>query len=105
MMTPLRIFPQNSLDHYKTMDLLDKDGFVYVEIPTGVYILKQAACISFGRLLKLLKPHGYHPLCSKPGICSHERLPTKFALCVDNSEIKCTNNDHAQNIVNACQKY
>ena len=50
------------------MNLVDKAGFVYVEIRKGMYGLKKASRIDFDRLLKLLKPHRYYTLSSNPGI-------------------------------------
>ena len=57
---PLRWFPQDIIDQYKIMDLVDRDGFVYVEIQKGVCGLRQAYHIEFERLVKILKPHGYY---------------------------------------------
>ena len=65
------------------MDLVNKDGFIYVKIRKGMCGLKQAAHIDFDHLVKLMKPHGYYPLRSNPGIWRHETLPTKLALCVE----------------------
>ena len=81
------------------MDLVDKYGFVYVNIRKGMYISKQADCIAFDCLVKLLKPHGYYPLRSNPGIWCHETLPTKLALCVDNFGIEYTNPAHDHHLV------
>ena len=70
-----------------------------------MYGLKQAARIAFDRLVKLIKPNGYYLLQSNHVIWCHETLPTKYALCVDNSEIKYTNPTHAHHLVNTLQKY
>ena len=83
MKIPMRWFSQDIIDQYKIMDLLDKDGFVYVKILKGMYGLKQAAHIYFDRLVKLLKLNGCYPLFSNPVVWCHETLPTKFAVCVD----------------------
>ena len=37
---PLHWFPQDIIDQYNTMYLVDKDGFVHVEIRKGMYGLK-----------------------------------------------------------------
>ena len=81
MKIPLRWFPQNIIDQYKIMDVVDKYGYIYVNIGKAMYGLNQAAHIDFDCILKLLKPHGYYPLYSNPVIWCHEMLPTKFALC------------------------
>ena len=96
---PLSWFPQEIIDQYEIMNLVDKYGFVYVEIRKGMYGLKQAAHIVFDRLVKLLKPYGYYTLCSKPGIWCHETLPTKCVLCVDGFGINYTNPAHAHHLV------
>ena len=96
---PLLWFPQDIIDQYKIMGLVDKNSFVYVNIHKGAYGLKRATCINFDRLVKLLKPHGYYPLRSNPGIWCHETLPTKFLLCVDDFGIKYTNTSHAHHLV------
>ena len=52
-----------------------------------------------------MKPHGYYPLPSNPGIWYHETLPTKFALCVDYFGIKYTNPAYAHHLVDTLKKY
>ena len=87
------------------MDFVEKDDFIYIDIREGMYGIKQADCIAFDCLLKLMKARGYYPLRSNPGIWCHETLPTEFALFVDNFGIKYTNIDHAHHIVDALKKY
>ena len=58
---PLWWFPQDIIDQYKIMDLVDRDGFVYVEIQKVMYGLRQAYHIEFECLVTVLKPHGYYP--------------------------------------------
>ena len=55
---PLQWFPQDIIDQYNIMYLVEKDGFVYFDILKVMYGLKQAAHISFDHPVKLLKPHG-----------------------------------------------
>ena len=78
MNIPLRWFTQDIIDQHKSMDLVDKDGFVYVDIYKGMYGLNQLARIDFDclvKLVKLLKPHGYYPLHSNPSIWCHKNNP------------------------------
>ena len=100
----MRWFPQDIINQYIIMYLVDKDSFVYVEIRRGVYGLNQSVCISFYCLLKLLKPHGYYPLRSNPGIWCHETLPTKCTLCVEDFGINYTNLDHSHHLVYTFKK-
>ena len=75
MKIPLRWFSQGITDQYKITDLVYKDGFFYVHIHKGMHVIKHSDLIDFDRLIKMLKPHGYYPLCSNPGIWCHENLP------------------------------
>ena len=87
------------------MDLVDKDGLVYVEICKGAYGLNQEARVAFDHLVKLLKPHKYYTLRYNPGIWRHEMLPTKFALCVENFRIKYTKPAHSRHLDDTIKKY
>ena len=87
------------------MYLVEKYGFVYVDLRKGMYGLKQAPHMDFDHLVKLLKPHGYYPLRSNPVIWCHKMLPTKYTLCVDAFGIKYTNPANAHHIANTLKKY
>ena len=97
-------FPQDIIDQYNIMNLVDKDSFVYVDIHNGVYSPKQEACIDVASLVKLLNTHGYCPLFSNSEIWCHETLPTKFSLCMDYLGIKYTNPARDHHLVNILQK-
>ena len=70
-----------------------------------MYGLKQAACIDFDRLGKVVKTYVCYPLRSNPGIWCHKTLPKKFALFVDDFGIKYTNPFHAHHLVNTLERY
>ena len=70
-----------------------------------MYSIKLATPIAFDRIVKLLNPHGYYPICFNPGILRHNILPEKFPLYVDVLSIKYTNTDHVQHIVNTIYKH
>ena len=78
MKIELRWFSQDIIDQYKIIDLVNKDGFVYINIRNGLYCLKQAARIAFDHLVKLLKPHGHYPLRSNASIWCYETLPSNL---------------------------
>ena len=70
-----------------------------------MYGLKQAACIPFDRILKLLKTHGYYPLHYNPRIWCNEPLPDKSAICVEDFGIKYINTAYAHYPVDILKKY
>ena len=71
MKIPLRCFPQVIINQYNIIYSVKKDVFVYAKICKSIYSLKQGYFIYFDPLVKLLKPHGYYPLHSNPGIWCH----------------------------------
>ena len=51
MKIPLRWFPQERINQYKIMDLLDRYSFVYVKIRKVMYGIKQEYRIAFDCLV------------------------------------------------------
>ena len=45
--------PQEIIDEYKLLDIVDNHGFVYVKIVKGMYGLKQAGIISHKALISV----------------------------------------------------
>ena len=60
--------PQEIIDEYNLLDIVDNHGFVYVKIFKGMYGLKQAGIIAHKSLIHHLEPFGYHPACHTPGL-------------------------------------
>jgi hypothetical protein len=67
---------------------IEADGFVYLEIPRGMYGLKEAGILTFEQLVAKLAPHGYEPAPFTPGPWRHTMKPTTFTLCVDDFGVK-----------------
>jgi hypothetical protein len=105
MKIPLRWFPQEIIEQYDIMNIVEDDGFVYVEIRKGMYGLKQAARIAFDRLVKLLEPDGYYPLRCNPGMWRHKTRDILFTLCVDDFGIKYSSLADANHLLNTLQKH
>lgn len=59
MHIPYQWFRQELRDQYNLDDIVTDDGYIYCEICKGMYGLKQAARLAYGRLVKNLAPHGY----------------------------------------------
>ena len=60
--TPFRWILEEILTQYNLYSLVEPDGYVYFEVRKGMYALKQAACIVFDNIFKLLATHGYFPV-------------------------------------------
>ena len=96
--------PQEIINNYKLLNIVDNQGFVYVKIVKGMYGLKQALIISHKSLIHHLAPFRYHPDCHTPGLWQHETRDTIFTLVVDDFAIKYTPLDNAQHLLHALKK-
>ena len=59
-------------------------SFMYLEIQSGMYGLKEAVFIAFDQLVCYLAPHGYEPAPCTPGLWRHTTRPITFTLCINN---------------------
>lgn len=69
---------------------MDNEGWVYIKICKGMYVLKQAGAIAHNELARHLKPYGYHPVTFTPGLWKRQDSDTIFSLVVDHFAIKYT---------------
>ena len=82
--------PQEIIDEYNLLNIVDNHGFVYVKIVKGMYGLKQAGIIAHKSLIHHLAPFGYHTARHTPGLWQHETRDTIFTLVVEDFAIKYT---------------
>ena len=64
-----------------------------------MYGLKQAARIAYDRLVEYLRPHGYAPSRTNPGLWKHKSKKVYFALCVDDFGVKYTCKKQVQHLL------
>ena len=95
--------PQEIIDEYNLLEIVENHGFVYVKIVKGMYGLKQAGIIAHKSLIHHLAPFGYHPYCHTPSLWQHETRDTIFTLVVENFAIKYTYLENAKHLLNALQ--
>ena len=91
--------PQEIINEYNLLDIVDNHGFVYVKIVKGIYGLKQAGIIAHKAPIHHLAPFGYHPACHTPGLCQRETRDTIFTIVVDNFVIKYTSLENAKHLL------
>ena len=96
--------PQEIIDEYNLLKIVDNHGFVYMKIFKGMYRLKQAGIIAHKALIQHLAPFGYHPARHTPGLWQHETRDTIFTLVVDDFTIKYTSLKNAKHLLNALQE-
>ena len=85
---------------YNLYSLVEPDCYVYCELRTCMYRLKQASRIAFDNLVKLLTPNGYLLIGKSPGLWKHQTRSTVFILCFDFFGIKANSGDDANHLIN-----
>ena len=96
--------PQEIIDKYNLLNIVDNKGYVYVKIVKGMYGLRQAGIISHRSLIHHLAPFRYHPSRHTPSLWQHETRDTIFTLFVDDFAIKYTFLDNAQHLSHALKE-
>ena len=100
----IETIPQEIMDKYNLMNIVDNQGFVYVNIVKGMYGLKQSGTIAHRTLIHHLALFGYHPSRHTPGLWKHETIDTIFTLVVDDFSIKYTSFDNSQHLLHALKE-
>jgi hypothetical protein len=93
-------FPEEIVSKYK-LKALTVDGWVYIEIRKGMYLLKQAGLLANQLLQKLLALFGYYSARHTPSLWLHRIRPITFSLIVDDFAVKYVVKQHADHIRNA----
>ena len=72
MRIPLKIIPQEIIDAYNLIALVDNQGYIYMHTEKGMYGLKQARIIANQELVKHMDSFGYHTVQKTPGLWVHD---------------------------------
>ena len=99
------IIPEEIIVKYNLQDLVDKDGWVYIEIWKGMYGLPQAGIIARQLLKKRLSEKGYYQCQRTPGLWRHVWRCIVFCLVVDDVGIKVTNMDNIHHLTSALEEH
>ena len=91
----ISVIPQEIINEYRLLAIVNDKGFFYIKIVKGIYLLKQARIIAHKELIKNLAPYGYHPVKHTPGICKHDTKDTLFSIVVDDFSVKYTSLDNS----------
>ena len=100
----IETIPQEIIDEYNLLNIVDNQGYVYVNIVKGMYGLKQSVIIALRALIHHLAPFGCHPAYHSPGLWWHETRDNIFTLVVDDFVIKYTSLDNAQHLLHALKE-
>ena len=95
----IRFFPPDIIAHYKLNELVDKDGWIYIEIIQGMYGLPQAGILTKNLLLHRLYNHRYYQVKLTLGLWIHVWRTNYFKLVVNDFGIGYVRRDHADNLM------
>jgi hypothetical protein len=101
----LDIIPEEIIVNYNLRNLVDEEGWVYIEIRKGMYGLPQAGIIANQLLEKRLSEKGYYQCQHTPGLWRHIWRSIAFCLVVDNFGIKVTNMDDMHHLTLALEEH
>ena len=76
-------FPQEIIDKYKLNDIVNDNGWVYMEIRKTLYGLCQSSALAAKKLAADLKSYCYYKVPKTNGLWKHESCPISFTLVVD----------------------
>ena len=88
--------PQEIIDEYNLMNLIEPDSYVYIEIRRAMYGLRQSGRLANNALEKVLGAQGYYPSKYTPGLYLHKTRPISFTLVVDDFGVKYVNKEDAR---------
>jgi hypothetical protein len=101
----LALIPNAIIQQYQLWDMVDNQGFVYVEIMKGMYGLPQAGILANKLLTQRLEPHGYYQCDHTPGLWRHRSWPIMVVLVVDDFGVKSLGKEHAQHLFAALKQH
>ncbi len=97
--------PQEIINKYKFTNIVDADGWIYVEVQKGMYGLPQAGILVKKLLQKRLAIRGYYQCQHTPGQWRHMWRDITFCLVVDNFGIKTTSMANMKHLVTSLKEH
>jgi hypothetical protein len=101
----ISLIPQEIIAKYNLLDIVDPNGWIYMEIRKGMYGLPQAGMLANKLLQKRLATHGYYPCKHTHGVWRHVTRPIIFSLVVDDFGVQYVGKENANHLYNALLQY
>ena len=105
MIIPSEYSPPDIRARYHIDEIIAEDGYIFIKIFNGMYVLKQAAIISYNYLISHMEKHGYYPVPLKNGLWEHKTRRTKIFQCVDDFGVKYFTKDDANHLLDYLKKH
>jgi hypothetical protein len=91
--------PQEIIDEYNLTDIMEADGWCYVEIRKAMSGLKESGFIANQKLKVVLAKQGYIPSKFTPGLFTYKTRKIAFSLVVDDFGVKYENKEDMDHLV------
>ena len=91
-------FPQEVIDEYKLNDIINSNGWVYIEICKALPGFCQSGALAAKKLAANLKPYGYYKIAETNGLWKHESCPISFTLAVDSFSVSYVDRADAEHL-------
>ena len=91
--------PQKVVTQYNLDNIVDPNGWVYINICKCMYGLNQAGVIAKQELQNHLNKYRFHPVTFTPNLWNHEDKDTVFFLVVDDFAIKFTSDENENYLI------
>ncbi len=101
----LDIIPKEIKLTYNLCDIVDPDGWVYIEIRKGMYGPPQAGILANKLLEQGLSARGYYQCQCTPGLWQHMWWAITFCLVIDNFGIKVTDMANFHHLKTSLKEY
>ncbi len=101
----LDLIPNEIVQRYNLLELVDNQGWIYVKIRMGMYGLPQAGILANKLLKQRLNARGYYHCQHTPGLWCHVWRNIIFCLVFDDFGIKTTSCDHIIHLKESLKKH
>jgi hypothetical protein len=96
----ISMIPQETIDEYNLNDIMEDDGWCYVEIRKAMYGLKESGFIANQELKVILAKQGYIPSKFTPVLFTHKTRSIAFSLVVDDFGVNYEKKEDMDHLVN-----
>ena len=100
----ISMIPQEIINEYNLNNIMETDGWCYVEIRKAMYGLKESGFLANQELKTVLAKEGYIPAKFTPGLYTHKTRPIAFSLVVDDFGVKYINKEDMEHLIAALGK-
>ena len=100
-----KCFPPDIKELYQIDGLIDKCGYVQIQIKEGVYVLKQVDVVLYAQFISHMEHYGYHLVPFTTRLWAHQIGKEKICPCVHNFRIIYFSKDDVDHLLNCLRKY